>query len=176
MFDLSKYNQAIFDFDGVILHSNKIKSQAFAKSLLGEDENLIKKFIDYHNNNLNISRFDKFEHFFRYIKKQENYKKDLDRVLMRFSKLSYEGLLNCEEISGIRDILEFFYKNHIECFIVSQGEQTEVIKVLKKRKLVKYFKAVYGSPKSKSENFIKIKLLNSLYFGDSKSDYEISKF
>jgi beta-phosphoglucomutase-like phosphatase (HAD superfamily) len=41
MLNLSKYNQVVFDCDGVILDSNNIKSEAFAKSLIGEDKELV---------------------------------------------------------------------------------------------------------------------------------------
>ena len=139
MLDFKKYNQVIFDFDGVILDSNRIKSEAFSKSLIGENKYLINKFIDYHKNNIGISRFVKFEYFFKSIKKQKNYKEDLDRVLTRYSKLSYEGLLSCEEISGVRNLLKYFFENDIECFVVSGGEQNEVINVLKKKKNGKVF-------------------------------------
>ena len=176
MLDLKKYNQVIFDFDGVILDSNRIKSEAFSKSLIGENKYLINKFIDYHKNNIGISRFVKFEYFFKSIKKQKNYKEDLDRVLTRYSKLSYEGLLSCEEISGVRNLLKYFFENDIECFVVSGGEQNEVINVLKKRKMARFFKAIYGSPATKNENLNNIKLDDALYFGDARSDYVAANF
>ena len=44
MFEISEYNYAIFDCDGVILNSNKIKSNAFAQSISNEPTNLIQEF------------------------------------------------------------------------------------------------------------------------------------
>ena len=51
MLDISKYDYAIFDCDGVILNSNKIKSNAFAQSLNGESNDLVANFIEYHKQN-----------------------------------------------------------------------------------------------------------------------------
>jgi len=171
MIDLKKYNQVIFDCDGVILDSNGIKSEAFAKSLIGESDFLVDKFINYHKDNGGISRFVKFEHYFKVLKNQESYQKELNEALKRYSKLSYDGLLNCEEIPGVRNVLESLLAYNIDCFVVSGGEQDEVKSVLDKRKISNFFKAIYGSPITKIEHLESIGLDKALYFGDSWSDY-----
>ena len=74
MHDFSQYKQVIFDCDGVILNSNDIKSNAFARSLIDEDKGLVKQFIEYHKKNGGVSRFKKFEYFFKNIKGQKEYK------------------------------------------------------------------------------------------------------
>ena len=73
MRDFSQYKQVIFDCDGVILDSNDIKSNAFARSLVDEDKELVKQFITYHKKNGGVSRFKKFEYFFKNIKNQKKY-------------------------------------------------------------------------------------------------------
>ena len=75
MLDLSQYQQIIFDFDGVILDSNQIKSNAFSNSLIDEDKELVKLFIAFHKKNGGISRFKKFDYFFNTIKNQKTYQK-----------------------------------------------------------------------------------------------------
>jgi len=172
MHNLEKYQQVVFDCDGVILDSNDVKSAAFAKSLEGEDQKLIDKFLFYHRENGGVSRFVKFEYFFKIIKSQKNYQNDLKNVLEKYSRLSYEGLLDCEEVKGIRNLLIKLSNHNIECFVVSGGEQNEVRKVLEKRNLSPYFKMIFGSPKTKQENLAIIQPNNSIYFGDAKGDYE----
>jgi len=174
--DLRKYDQVIFDCDGVILNSNSVKSDAFAKSIDGEASSLIDKFINYHKKNGGVSRFVKFEFFFKVLKKQKKYKKDLEIALKTYSELSYKGLLNCPLIPGVKDILEFFRMQNIDCFVISGGEQNEVKVILEKRKLSSFFKKIYGSPATKKNNLKKIQLKNALYFGDSWSDYDASKY
>jgi phosphoglycolate phosphatase-like HAD superfamily hydrolase len=171
MLDLNKYNQVIFDCDGVILDSNKVKSEAFATALMGEDQKLIDEFLHYHKENGGISRFVKFEYFFEVMKKQINYKNDLKRVLRRYSELSLKGLLACKEIRGVRETLKQLNQLNIDCFVVSGGEQGEVRSVLLERKFSPYFQDIYGSPVSKQEHLEKISPNNALYFGDAKSDY-----
>ncbi|MBT7555749.1 HAD family hydrolase [Candidatus Woesearchaeota archaeon] len=172
MYDIKNYQQVIFDCDGVILDSNQIKSKAFADALVDEDPKLIDEFLYYHQQNGGVSRFVKFEYFYKIIKAQKDYQVDRDNALKKYSKLSLEGLLSCNEIKGIRNILTQLGNYNIDSFVVSGGEQTEVRTVLKKKDLSHYFKKIYGSPATKKENLSAIKPVKSLYFGDAKSDYE----
>lgn len=175
MLDLSQYQQIIFDFDGVILDSNQIKSNAFSNSLIDEDKELVKLFIAFHKKNGGISRFKKFDYFFNTIKNQKTYQKNLNNALNRYAKLSYEGLLDASEINGVRRLLIKLKELNIETYVVSGGEQNEVREVMKKKNLNQYFKKIYGSPNSKEDNLQNLKLTKSLYFGDAKSDYVAAK-
>ena len=175
MLDLTQYQQIIFDCDGVILDSNEIKSNAFSETLIDEDEELVKQFIDFHKENGGISRFKKFDYFFNKIKNQKIYEKSLNNALKRYAKLSYEGLKNASEIDGVRSLLIKLKEFEIDSFVISGGEQNEVRRVLKHQNLNKYFKNIYGSPISKEDHLINIKPTNSLYFGDAKSDYIAAK-
>lgn len=175
MVDLSKYSEVIFDCDGVILDSNKVKSEAFALALLDEDKELVDKFVLYHKKNGGISRFVKFEHFFKVMKGQKDYRRDLQSALDRYSQISFEGLLKCEEIVGVRRVLEQLNNDGISCYVTSGGEQNEVRSVLNVRNFSGYFKDIYGSPDLKEEHLKRIPLRNALYFGDSMSDYNAAQ-
>jgi beta-phosphoglucomutase-like phosphatase (HAD superfamily) len=175
MRDFSQYKQVIFDCDGVILDSNDIKSNAFARSLVDEDKELVKQFITYHKKNGGVSRFKKFEYFFKNIKNQKKYSNSLNNALDRYAKLSFEGLLGSNEIKGVRSMLMLLSDLNIDSFVVSGGEQNEVKAVLKSKHLDHYFKEIYGSPITKEDHLLTIKPTNSLYFGDAKSDYIAAK-
>ena len=175
MRDFSQYEQVIFDCDGVILDSNDIKSNAFARSLVDEDKELVKQFITYHKKNGGVSRFKKFEYFFKKIKNQKKYTNSLNNALNRYAKLSYEGLLDSSEVKGVRSVLMLLQNLNIESFVVSGGEQNEVRAVLKSKCLDQYFKNIYGSPITKEEHLLTIRPTKSLYFGDAKSDYIAAK-
>jgi len=171
MHKLGEYNQIVFDCDGVILDSNEIKSKAFLESLSGEDELMLQSFLEYHMANGGISRFVKFEYFFKNIKQQKDYQKDLNDALKRYSKLSFERLLSSGEIKGVRGVLEFLSSQNIDCFVVSGGEQGEVRAVLERKGLSQYFREIFGSPIKKENHLSNLHLDKALYFGDAKSDY-----
>jgi len=174
------YKIAIFDCDGVILNSNQVKSDAFSLALTGEDPVQIKQFILYHQAHGGVSRFIKFEYFFKEIRKSINYQDDMRAALKRYAELSKQGLMVCEEIPGVREQLKEFKKKGVKCYVISGGEQQEVRDVLNERGFNQYFKTIYGSPLSKVENLdiiVKSGVISSpgVYFGDARSDYDASK-
>tara|TARA_R110001583_G_scaffold18891_4_gene74697 strand:- start:1074 stop:1742 length:669 start_codon:yes stop_codon:yes gene_type:complete len=177
---LNQYSVAIFDCDGVILDSNKVKSEAFSLTLPDENSKLVDEFVKYHQENGGISRYIKFEHFFRNIKKQSNYVVDLKLALSRYAALSKKGLLECSEIPGVRETLKCLKALNIPCYVASGGDQQEVIEVFKRRGLAPYFDGVFGSPLSKIENLAALKAEDKLtgpgvFFGDARSDMEAAQ-
>jgi phosphoglycolate phosphatase-like HAD superfamily hydrolase len=175
MNNLDTYKVAIFDCDGVILDSNKIKSEAFSLALSDENPALVKEFVEYHQKNGGISRYIKFEHFFKKIKKQSNYSQALNAALARYATLSKKGLLECSEIAGIRDVLEYLNVLKIPCYVASGGDQLEVREVFETRGLTSYFDEIFGSPLSKIENIASLKAEGKLaipgvFFGDARND------
>jgi phosphoglycolate phosphatase-like HAD superfamily hydrolase len=180
MHNFDRYKVAIFDCDGVILDSNKIKSEAFALALLDEEPALVKEFVEYHQKHGGISRYIKFEHFFKNIKKQSNYAQALANALTRYATLSKEGLLECSEISGVRNVLEYFNVLKIPCYVASGGDQQEVREVFQRRNLAVYFNGIFGSPLSKIDNLSLLKRegklpLPGVFFGDARSDMQAAQ-
>ena len=61
----------IFDFDGTLVDSIDVKTNAFAEIYEPYGQLIVEKVIKYHIKNGGISRFDKFEYFHnKYLKKQ----------------------------------------------------------------------------------------------------------
>lgn len=180
MKSINQYAFAIFDCDGVILNSNKVKSEAFGLALPDEDPSLVKEFVKYHQTNGGISRYIKFEYFFKSIKKQNDYKLDLENALKRYAELSKKGLLECSEIPGVREVLKEFRSLNISCYVASGGDQQEVREVFDSRGLSSYFDEIFGSPLSKIENLAILKKSGKLeglgiFFGDARSDMEAAE-
>ena len=101
MIELSKYNSLIFDCDGVILNSNKIKTNAFRKVLKQYHQKAVDEFIKYHLSNGGISRYEKFKFFINTILPkfeaiELNKKNFLRELLDNYSKESKSALFNCE--------------------------------------------------------------------------------
>ena len=59
---MSNINSIVFDCDGVLLNSNKIKTQAFYKCALPYGEKYATMLADYHIENGGISRNYKFKY------------------------------------------------------------------------------------------------------------------
>lgn len=174
--DLSKFDVAVFDCDGVILDSNKVKSNAFGAALPNEDESLVRHFVEYHKENGGISRYVKFEHFFKELKGQVSYEQDYRKALQRYAAICRKNLLVCDEVPGVRKLLCKFQDLGVPCFVVSGGDEKEVREILTARELSGYFSDILGSPLRKEDNLNKLDKSQFLtgkgiYFGDAKSDF-----
>jgi phosphoglycolate phosphatase-like HAD superfamily hydrolase len=175
MHRLSKYKSVIFDCDGVILQSNKIKTNAFRKVLENEQCELVEKFISYHQENGGISRYVKFAHYYQHIKFEDNYQLMANAAIKKFAHIVSEELIKASYVPGFINVIDCFNAKNIPCFVVSGGDQEELHHVFKQRKIFNKFIKVLGSPVEKMRH-VKILMKNkeichpSIFFGDAFSD------
>ena len=179
--NISNYQAIFFDCDGVILNSNKIKTQAFKSATSEYEESLTNELISYHLSNGGISRYEKFNYFLSNIypiSSDLKKKAALSNLLTLYSKYCLSELLNAEVTYGLKYFREITYS--IPWFIVSGGDQSELNYVFKEKSISKYFDGgIYGSPDSKDKIIkreIKRKDIRqpSLFLGDSKLDHQVS--
>ena len=176
--NIKKYKTIIFDCDGVILNSNKIKTQAFKQSLSNYKKELVDEFISYHESNGGISRYEKIKFFveelasnYNYINEEKNYFFLLDL----YSKICRKSLYEVEVASDLKSLREI--NNETKWLIVSGGDQNELRDIFLKKGISHYFNGgIYGSPDKKKDiisreistrNIIK----PALFIGDSKLDF-----
>lgn len=182
--NINIYKTIIFDCDGVILNSNKIKSDAFRKVAenFGDDE--AEKLVAFNKENGGVSRYVKFNYFLNeilHLDQKKNNNLTVDNLIDQFSTRVTDGLCRCELVSGLKELRKS--TKSAEWMIISGGDQSELRYVFKKRDLTKFFnKGIFGSPTPKNEIFKReIEkgniLMPALFIGDSKYDYECaSKF
>ena len=175
---LKNYKSIIFDCDGVLLNSNKIKTNSFFEVTKRFGLENAQKLIDYHIKNGGISRDKKFKFFVKDIlKKNDN---DLiENLICDYGKYVKDKLINCEIVPKLKQLIHKSYQETRIC-IVSGGNQEELRFIFKERKLDYLFNSgIFGSPDSK-ERILRREIKNknilfpALYFGDSKYDYEIA--
>lgn len=178
--NISRYKTALFDCDGVILDSNQVKTNAFKKVLKDYPSQLVCNFIEYHKQHGGISRYQKFSYFFKEVLQIANHSAQIEKALTEFRLICIQDLVSCSEIAGVRNVLYHFNKYSIPCYVISGGDEDEIKTIFEKRGLSSFFTGIFGSPKTKEEhlkNLLKDGLLHqpSIFFGDSKLDYEVSK-
>lgn len=175
MRNLSDYKTAIFDCDGVILQSNEIKTLAFREVLENEAIEDIDAFIQYHQEHGGVSRYVKFNYYYKTIKGHKNFQELSEMAIKRYGDLVYNGLLKASLVPGVLNILKLFQMNGTSCFVLSGGDQSELLSVFNERELDQYFKKILGSPLTKIENLnilVKSKCIKkpTVLFGDARSD------
>tara|TARA_B110000879_G_C11141396_1_gene500492 strand:- start:1288 stop:1944 length:657 start_codon:yes stop_codon:yes gene_type:complete len=174
--NLSKYQTLIFDCDGVLLNSNKIKTQAFYEVAKEYGHESAQALQDYHVLNGGISRYRKFEFFLTNILQKPIEQLELNKLLSKYSEEVKGALLLCEIAPNIKELRS--KTKHSKWLVVSGGDQGELREVFKKRGLTVYFNGgIFGSPDSKDmilkteKNKANI-VGNSLFLGDSMYDYQ----
>ena len=176
--NLNKYKTFIFDCDGVILNSNKIKSTSFRDITKKFGIKKSDKFYKYHIENGGVSRNEKFKYFVNNILKI-NDEKLIKSLISEYSNKIYGSLLKCEVSNCLDQLKKKFNLN--EWIVLTGGNENEVKKIFRKKQIFHFKrKNIYGSPKSKYENYKQLKKnklikFPIIFFGDSRYDYEFSR-
>jgi HAD superfamily hydrolase (TIGR01549 family) len=175
---INNYKTILFDCDGVILDSNKLKSDVFFNiAQKYTNRSISNRFLSYHKKNGGISRFQKFHYLIEIAK--DKFQLNIADLLDEFSLLMESELKQCKIDNGIHDLRANSPSNWA---VISGGSEEELKKLFKTLELDTYFNlGIYGSPKSKYEiieNLIEKKSINesTLFIGDSKLDYQVAKY
>jgi len=169
----------IFDFDGVLIESAQIKTEAFSQ-LFSHYPSKVCEIVKYHKINMGVSRYVKFRYFYENILGKELSDSEEIQLGNRFSQIVLDKVLEAPFVSGTLNFLERYYQN-IPLFIASGTPDDELKYILKKRGISKYFKGIYGSPREKSEIIMDILSGYSLniddvfFVGDAESDLKAAK-
>lgn len=177
---LFDYDNIIFDCDGVILDSNKIKTNAFIKLFNNYSKHKINKLLDYHQKNGGVSRYKKITYFFNKLLNENISEVNLNLLAKKYSKITLNDLREANFVPGVLDILKILKKNKKKLFVVSGSDEKDLIKILKYKKLIKFFDKIKGSPKNKNHNLVELfpklsERKKSIYIGDSNYDFVTSK-
>jgi phosphoglycolate phosphatase-like HAD superfamily hydrolase len=173
-------NTIIFDFDGVILESAEIKTVAFRRLFEDDYPEEVEEIVDYHINNMGISRYVKFRHIFNNIILQPLTLKQEEELGQRFSAIVFEEVLKAPIVSGLLEFLEEYYKT-IQLFIASGTPEDELHTIVKRRGLGKYFQGIFGTPKTKAEiifhimNTCDLSMADIVFIGDANSDKQAAE-
>ena len=167
----------IFDFDGVLVDSVEIKTKAFAYLYESYGIDIVKKVIQFHRENGGMSRYDKFRYFHNNFLDLDIRKDEINKLSKNFSKFAVDSVVKANCIEGSEEFLNKLLKKKLPSFVVSATPQKEIKEIIKRRNWANYFKAIFGSPRTKSENIDIILKNNSeisakdcIFFGDALSD------
>lgn len=175
---LLDYQTLVFDCDGVVLNSNKVKTEAFYESTKHFGHEQAQALLNYHVANGGVSRYLKFDYFLREIIQTPGEDSVLQDLLTRFAKLVKQGLMECEIATGLDELKQKTPKSN--WLIVSGGDQAELRVVFEARGLIHLFNGgVFGSPDDKDTILAREKLSrniigNTLFLGDSKYDHKVA--
>ncbi|NDV91699.1 HAD hydrolase-like protein [Alteromonas sp. 345S023] len=177
--ELNEYQTLIFDCDGVILNSNKVKTEAFYNSVVSYGRDGAQALVNYHIEYGGVSRFKKFDYFFEHILGRKASELEFNAVLEKYAEEVRRGLLSCDIAEGLSELRELTTES--TWLVASGGAQEELRDIFDKRDLTKFFAGgIYGSPTAK-DIIVEQQLLAdniqlpALFIGDSRFDHIVAK-
>lgn len=178
MIDFTGKKYIFWDFDGVIIDSEKIRNKGFRKVLKDYPESQVTELLAYHKKNGGLSRYVKFRYFFEVILNKSITEDAVNELSQKFSAIMREELANKNLL--ISQTIEFIEnrQNSFGMFIVSGSDEKELNELCEKLGIRSYFGLIKGSPTPKIElvrNIIVQKKLDPkdcLLIGDSINDFD----
>ena len=184
--NVSSYQTLVFDCDGVLLDSNRVKTEAFRLAAFPYGTTATERLVQHHVENGGVSRYKKFEHFLEKIVPavmgHDGAPRDLaacDALLSAYAAAVHEGLRTCAIAEGLEQLRE--KTPHSRWLVVSGGDQAELRAVFDERGVADYFDGgIYGSPDAKPEILAR-EIANgniqhpAIFLGDSQYDYQCAK-
>lgn len=133
----------ILDFDGVIIESNGVKTDAF-KDVFSRFPEHYGEMMDFHHANVSTSRYAKFQHLLELLGKEND--ADLKEEIARmFSDRVLKRILEVPLVSGAETFLSEMHRR-LPVYLASVTPAEELALILDRRNLSHWFRAVYGCP------------------------------
>ena len=170
----------IFDFDGIIVESVDIKTQAFAELYQSYGDEIVQKVVAHHEANGGMSRYEKIQHYHNSYLGVSISSNDVETLASRFSQIVMDKVINAHYVDGALEFLESC-KDKYEYFISTGTPQSEIESILIARNIRHYFKCVLGSPVKKVEHVRSIleefgySPREVVFVGDAPSDIEAAQ-
>jgi beta-phosphoglucomutase-like phosphatase (HAD superfamily) len=169
----------VFDFDGVILESANIKTEAFLE-LYADYPQKLAAIREYHVSQAGISRYVKFEHIQRNILGLPYTDEDKKKASAAFERLTRERIFRCPQVPGAESLLRGLGGRVLR--IVGSGTpQAELELIVATRKMGDWFEELWGTPRMKTDILRDVMARFSLsprqvlMVGDGMSDYEAAR-
>lgn len=173
----------IFDCDGVLLVSNRLKTRLFAEAarLAGFDPADVGRFTRYVAANFGTSRYRMFETLLSWQDVVVRPDVDVAALVALYAERLYAEYVRCPTTPGMLAVLRELRDRGTRMFVVSGSDQQELRQVMAERGLGDYFEGIFGSPRSKTDNLIDVTTglgiatpvgHKMIFIGDAEADYK----
>ncbi len=169
----------VFDFDGVLLESPHVKTEAFRK-LFSRWPDKADEGVAFHLKNMGISRYIKFKHFYEKIIR-ERYSEEIGLKLgSEFSDIVLDKIKIAPFVKGAEPFLNNFHSKY-RFYIASGTPDEELCEIASHKGINKYFDGIFGSSLTKAEiinNILGAESLKNnmvIFVGDAASDKEAAE-
>jgi len=175
---LDKYKHILWDFDGVIIDSDKARVQGFQTVLDSFPTDQVEELLRFHNQNGGLSRYVKFRHFFEQIRKEDVSEERILQLANDFSEIMRVTLTDKSLL--IQDSVRYIEKSYqrVPMHIVSGSDGQELRFLCRELGIDALFQSIEGSPVAKTRlvaNLIEsgqVHANQTCLIGDAGNDFE----
>jgi len=143
--NVHKLQAIFFDFDGVILDSTHIKTEAFKRMFEPFGDNIVNKVLEHHLNHGGISRVEKIAHYYDTFLNSPLSREELEHSCLQFSNRVKDLVVNAAWIPGMKEFLQS-YHTKADFYVVSGTPEDELKEIIERRTMTGFFKRIMGSP------------------------------
>ncbi|CAK0769382.1 HAD family hydrolase [Gammaproteobacteria bacterium] len=173
------YRTWVFDCDGVIMDSNRVKTDAYFQIALPYGKEVAEALVAYHMLQGGVSRYEKFAYMLTELLGQPLLDHKVNDLARIFGEYMYNNLLACPLTEGLKELR--CATEGSRWMVVSGGDQDELRRLLVERGIASLFDGgIFGSPADKDEILAREHLSGNLDFpalfiGDSRYDHEAAQ-
>lgn len=139
-----------FDFDGVLVDSVEVKTEAFAALYRRYGPDVEAEVVAYHRKHGGVTRNDKITHYQRTLVHEPDDPATVARLADEFGALVKQAVIAAPEIPGARASVEALAEV-APLYIVSATPHDELADIVAARGLTHFFRAIVGAPTTKAE-------------------------
>ena len=170
------YDTWLWDCDGVLLDSNRLKTEAFHDLARPYGADVADALVAYHRRHGGRSRFEKVRYLLGELLGLRPTEQHVAELARAYGALVRDRLLVCPPTTGARACVA---RRPAGCrwYVVSGGLEDEVRAALVAQGLAPQFDAIHGSPRSKDQIVAALGLGPSpraVMLGDSRHDHEVA--
>ena len=171
----------VYDFDGVILESAGVKTDAFVELYAAHGADVVARVRAHHLANLGISRFKKFAWIAEHVLGQPLSDAESAALGVRFSDLALAKVLAAPFVPGAEAALAAVAARGLPMFVASGTPVDELRMIVERRGLAAWFREVHGAPREKPEVLRDVMARHGLvpddvlFIGDGMSDYKAAR-
>jgi HAD superfamily hydrolase (TIGR01549 family) len=147
---VTRFDAIVFDFDGVLVESVEVKTRAFAALYGPYGAGIVEQVVAFHQENGGMSRHRKFRYFHETLLGLPLSSAEEERLAAEFSALVEESVVAAPWVAGAHEFLLMHHAS-LPLFVASGTPDKELKRILQKRRMSPYFRAVFGSPANKGD-------------------------
>ncbi|MDB5372356.1 MAG: family hydrolase [Belnapia sp.] len=180
--DTVRPQAVVFDCDGVLLASNRLKTAIFQDVLrdTGFAATDISRFASFQQANFGMSRYRLFDALLAWTDLEQRPDTSRDALCAAYGQALYGRYVRCRSTPGMLGVVRGLHATGMPLFVVSGSDGAELRSVFAERGLAQWFVGIHGSPATKTENLglvaealgLVTPMHRVVFVGDAEADWK----